>query len=153
MDAPVRTILFGGDEVSRLKVPVEEFTTPDPITATESATLEQLLITMKEQGIRHLPIVRSGSGPTQVVGIISDRDCKVASAFTVKEKNLITAKDIMVPDPVTVYCSTSLEDVAYQMSSRKIGSVIVLDEQDRLMGIFTATDALNALIEISRELV
>ena len=37
------------------------------------------------------------------------------------------------------------------MSDRKIGSVIVNDEEDRFLGIFTASDALNALVEIVRE--
>ena len=36
------------------------------------------------------------------------------------------------------------------MSSKKLGSAIVLDEQGDLAGIFTTTDALNALVEVIR---
>jgi acetoin utilization protein AcuB len=43
-----------------------------------------------------------------------------------------------------------MDEVAFEMSSRKIGSVLVT-EDDQLLGIFTVTDALNALIEISSE--
>jgi CBS domain-containing protein len=38
--------------------------------------------------------------------------------------------------------------VAYRLSKEKKGSAIVLDLEERLYGIFTTTDALNALVEI-----
>ena len=60
------------------------------------------------------------------------------------------AADIMAADPVTVSVSAPLDEVAYTMSEKKIGSVIVNDQNGKLLGIFTATDALNALIEIVR---
>lgn len=56
----------------------------------------------------------------------------------------------MAADPVAVKASTPLDEVAYAMSDRKIGSVIVNEDDGEFMGIFTLTDALNALIEISR---
>jgi len=43
-----------------------------------------------------------------------------------------------------------LDRVAFTMSDRKIGSVIVNEDDGEFLGIFTVTDALNALIEISR---
>ena len=36
------------------------------------------------------------------------------------------------------------------MSDAKIGSLIVNDDNEKLVGIFTNTDALNALIEVLR---
>jgi acetoin utilization protein AcuB len=57
----------------------------------------------------------------------------------------------MALNPITVNSQTSLDEVAFEMSKNKIGSVIVNDEEDKFLGIFTATDALNALIEIARD--
>ena len=57
----------------------------------------------------------------------------------------------MVRDPLTVSSEMPLDEVAFEMSTRKVGSVIVNDENDELLGIFTVTDALNALIEIARQ--
>lgn len=37
------------------------------------------------------------------------------------------------------------------MSEKKIGSVIVNDENGQVLGIFTVTDTLSVLIEIARE--
>ncbi len=128
-------------------VPVEEFTTPDPITRNGDMAIEDLRQLMEEHGIRHLPVVRGDT----VIGVISDRDVRLVSGLSAAEKLQVSAADIMAADPVTVRATTPLDEVAYVMSDRKVGSVIVLDEDGRLFGIFTATDALNALIEIVRD--
>ena len=133
--------------MSQLNVPVEEYTTPDPITASELTPVDDLLRLMKDNGIRHLPITRG----EEVVGIISDRDVRLALGLTAKEKLQIVARDIMTEDPVSVDSNATLDEVAFEMSQNKIGSVIVNDDSGNLLGIFTVTDALNALIEIARE--
>ena len=129
-----------------INLPVEEYTTPDPITAEEDMTFDDLRRLMAEHGIRHLPVVRGSA----VVGVISDRDVRLVSGLTVEEKAQVRAADIMAADPVSVKASTPLDEVAYVMSDKKVGSVIVNDENGEFLGIFTATDALNALIEIVR---
>lgn len=132
--------------MKNLQLPVEEFTTPDPITAFEDTNLDTLAKIMKENQIRHVPILNG----RKVVGIVSERDLRLVSGLDLREKTQITAADIMAREPLTMDARATLADVAFEMSSRKIGSVIVT-ENDQFMGIFTATDALNALIEVSRE--
>lgn len=127
-------------------VPVEEFTTPDPVTATEDMGIDELRRLMEEHDVRHLPIVRGDA----VVGIISERDVRLVSGLTAAQKLQVRAADIMAENPVAVSASKPLDEVAYIMSANKLGSVIVNDQTGRLLGIFTATDALNALIEIIR---
>jgi acetoin utilization protein AcuB len=131
--------------MSKFKIPVEEFTTPNPITATTHSKVEELVRVMKEHGIRHIPILQN----EKVVGIVSERDLKVIAGLKMLEKSLLTAADIMSADPVTVDSSTLLDEVAFEMSEKKIGSVIVT-ENDVFVGIFTVTDALNAFIEAAR---
>ena len=132
--------------MNKLNLPVEEFTTPDPITAIESTPIEELIRLMKVHEVRHLPILRG----QKVVGIVSDRDVRVASGLNSSERKLIEAQHIMAVDPVSVNFRDSLDEVAFAMSKNKIGSVVVNDDNEKLIGIFTATDALNALIEIAR---
>lgn len=132
--------------MDQLSLSVEEYTTPSPITAEEDTPLDELIDLMKRHNIRHIPIVREDT----VVGIVSDRDCRIASGLTQPEKRLVLASDIMTAHPVTVSAGQNLDDVALEMSTKKIGSVIVNDEDDKFLGIFTVTDALNALIEIGR---
>ena len=125
---------------------VEEFTTPNPVTVTEDTGIEALGRLMREHGIRHLPIVRGDA----VVGVVSQRDLTVLAGLEPGRQSQVSAADIMSPDPVSVQLTDPLDQVAYRMSDLKIGSVIVLDENRQFYGIFTATDALNALIEVLR---
>lgn len=131
--------------MKNINVPVEEFTTPDPVTADVDASVDELNQLMAKHGIRHLPIMKDGL----VVGVISERDLKVVAGLDVKDKSIVRARDIMASDPVTVSSTAPLDEVAFEMSKRKIGSVIV-NEEGQFLGIFTVTDALNALIEITR---
>lgn len=130
-----------------ISVPVDEFTTPDPITASEDLAVDELQALMEEHGIRHLPIVRDNV----VVGIISDRDLRLVTGLPLAEKLQVCAADIMSIDPYAVPASTPLDEVAFAMSEKKIGSVIINEENGQFLGIFTASDALNALIEIVRK--
>ncbi len=133
--------------MERLNLPVEEFTTPNPVTASIDTPVDKLVQLMQEHEIRHIPIVKDND----VVGIISERDLRIAASLSSREKMQVRAEDIMVTNLVTVSSGASLDEVAFEMSQKKIGSVIVNDENDMLLGIFTVTDALNALIEITRE--
>ncbi len=134
--------------MSHFAVPVEEYTTPNPITVEADAAIEKVYDIMKKHGIRHVPVLNGNA----VVGIISERDVRVAHNLSRKEKLMVKALDVMVTEPVTVSAGAALDDVAFEMSRNKIGSVLVNDENDELLGIFTVTDALNALIEIARSI-
>ena len=125
-------------------VVVDEFTTPSPVAVTPQTSLKQVAEIMDFHQIRHLPVTDND----QPVGIISDRDLKTIVNFN--DLQAFTAADIMTDQPYTVSSDTSLEEVALTMSRKKIGSALILDTQDNSLGIFTLTDALNALIEILR---
>ncbi len=126
------------------RIPVDEFTTPTPFTVNADTSMEEVSRIMTDNGIRHVPVV-SGN---EAVGIISDRDLKVLGKFPAWSS--FVAEDVMSPNPYMVSPETNLDEVAYYMSANKIGSALVQDEIGNIVGIFTATDALNALIEVMR---
>lgn len=127
----------------RLLIPVDEYTSPSPLTVERTTTVPRVREIMQTHGVRHVPVV-DGKHP---VGIVSDRDLRMLDHCD--GTDAITAADVMVRDPYTVESGASLEDVAYGMSKRKVGSAVVCDHGE-IVGIFTSTDALNALIEILR---
>ena len=129
-----------------LNVPIDEFTTPDPITAPHDSTLEELKNLMELHGIRHIPITKNDV----IVGTVSENSLHLVSGLSKREKSLVLAQDIMTPDPIFVDSSATLGDVAFEMSFKKVDCVIV-KEDDNFFGIFTVTDALNALVEIGRD--
>ncbi len=54
----------------------------------------------------------------------------------------------MTPDPVTVKADTLLPDVARRMLDAHIHRVVVLDEEDRPIGVLSSTDVLAAVAQI-----
>mgnify|MGYP000907574725 FL=1 len=99
------------NQVHRFRMPVEEFTSPNPITASESSSIEELRQIMDANGIRHIPIVNH----EKVVGIISDRDLRVVAGLKLADKKMSTASDLMVRDPLTVSSEMPLDEVEFEM--------------------------------------
>lgn len=131
---------------TKLELPIQEFTTPYPVTAREDSSIDELLDIVKNLKVRHIPIMSDG----KITGIVSERDLRIVSALSAREKFLVRANDLMTPDPVTFQNDTSIEDVILEMSEKKIGSVLVANKNGDLQGIFTVTDALDVLVEILR---
>lgn len=131
----------------KLRIPVEEFTTPNPVTAHVNDSYEVLRNILAKEDFRHLPIVDDSGA---VVGIISQRDLNLIEGLG-RLNRVFVASDLMRKDPFVVDPSTPLEDVVFELSSRKIGSAIVSNVDEDYLGIFTSTDAMNALIEIARQ--
>lgn len=123
-------------------IKVEEFTTPILHVISQNALLDQAFSIMKENNIRHLPV----SDGEQILGIISERD--VMALYGKDWQEAIRVRDFMNESVLSVYRGDNLGEVAYQLSNNKVGSAIVLDENGKVYGIFTVTDALNALVEI-----
>ena len=130
--------------MERMKLAVEEFTSPAPLQVEPHMTLDKVVALMDDEGIRHIPVVEDGVA----IGIISDRDLALLSRHAHVDRVKVT--EVMTPKPFHVTQDTPLDQVAFEMSRHKIGSAVVTDEQGKITGIFTVTDALNALIEILR---
>lgn len=53
-------------------------------------------------------------------------------------------------DPLVLPAATSVQAACQKMSERKAGSVLIVDEADRLIGIFTGRDAVCAVLAKNR---
>jgi len=127
-------------KISALKV--EEYTSPSVVTIASTDDLDKAMELMQEHTIRHLPVMENGT----IAGIISERD--VLAHMGKDWTRMLKIEDIMTRSILTVNKNEGLGDVAYQLSSQKIGSALVLDDDDSMYGIFTTTDAMNALVEV-----
>ncbi len=125
-----------------MNITVDEYTSVSPITVDLNADLKVAEDLMKENEIRHLPVMEG----KEVVGLVSQRDifANVGKPWS----EFMRVKSVMSTSILFAYANDNLADVAYRLSSEKVGSAIILDEDNQLYGIFTTTDALNALVEI-----
>jgi acetoin utilization protein AcuB len=125
-----------------MEIRVDEYTSPVLVKISADKNLDEALEMMQENGVRHLPVEHN----SKIVGIVSERDLM---AFMGKDwTSMVKIEDIMNINVLSVYGSENLGEVALQLSSQKVGSALVLDESGEIYGIFTTTDALNALVEI-----
>jgi acetoin utilization protein AcuB len=123
---------------------VEAYTSPSVWVIDSEETIDVALDLMREHSIRHLPVSKG----SKIIGLISDRDLKPFSLNLLRDS--IKVGELAIEDVYTARQDAPLLDVVYTMSERKIGSAVIVDEFGKLTGIFTTTDALNALIEIIR---
>lgn len=124
--------------------PVSSFMTPIPHCIEASESLSAVCDVMSRNGIRHLPVMLQG----KLIGIVSERAVRVIS--TLPGGEIITAGNVMASDPYTVAPETPLDEVVLAMSERRIGSALVVGERGKVLGIFTAIDALRVLAETLR---
>jgi acetoin utilization protein AcuB len=122
------------------KSTIGEVMTPQPYTIGCDQTLETAHAMMRAHGIRHLPVLERG----EIVGVLTQRDLYFLE--TIKGVDVATDKvnDAMTQDSYTVSPETPLDEVASTMAERRLGCAVVV-ERGRVVGIFTATDALRLL--------
>ena len=98
---------------------------------------------MDELGVRHLPVREAG----KIVGILSERDLNLAMGATAKSGHHFKVEDVMVTEVFSVSSDRPLGAVAKDMVARRVGSVLVLNKDETIAGIFTDTDALKVLAQ------
>ena len=121
------------------------FMTPFPHSIDIDASLAQARRMMREGNFRHLPVTAGGD----IVGVVTDRDIKLLLGpdFGNPDERELKVHDAYIDKPCVVPASTPVATVARTMAEHHIGSAIVT-KNDKLVGIFTVTDACRALAEI-----
>lgn len=111
-----------------------------------TTTLQDAYRTMREKGIRHLPILDG----QELVGVVTDRDLRLATSTLAPTPFPpdSAVSTIMSRSPVTAAAWDPVEDAARAMRERKIGCLPVL-EDGKLIGIITGVDLLDALIRMT----
>jgi len=116
------------------------------VSIPPDTTLQDAYRTMQEKGFRHLLVVDGG----RLAGVITDRDLRLATSALAPAPfapgSLVS--DAMTRRPLTTDPSDPVEDAARTMRERKIGCLPVL-EDDRVVGIVTGLDLLDALMRMT----
>ena len=119
---------------------IAEVMTGMPVTTGASRPISVVRELMERYKIRHLPVVELG----RLVGIVSERDLDRWSALPEVNPDAVPVSRVMSRQVLMVAPEDKVAEVAASMSARKVGSAVVVRRGD-IVGIFTTTDALQAL--------
>ena len=124
------------------------------ITADINDSMEDAMKHLKEHDIRMLPVIKKG----KLVGIVTDRDLKKASASDATTLEIhellylltkIKVKDIMTRDVITVPPDYTVEETAQVLEKNRISGLPVVDADGQLVGTITQTDLFRVLISLT----
>jgi CBS domain-containing protein len=129
---------------------VSELMTKRVRTLGVDAKLSEARRALSEERIHHLPVVEGG----KLVGVLSSRDLvrilREAKAGGAQDVDAIldraaSVREAMTPVLVALRPDDPVERAVDLISDGTIHSLLVLDEQRRLVGIVTDTDLLDYL--------
>jgi acetoin utilization protein AcuB len=137
---------------------VRDVMTANPITIDPEALVEMAVATMRERGLRHLPVVDDAD---HLLGIVTDRDLRSAMLGPAvadylpagysgrlhdqaRRLDSLRIRHAMTWAVVTISPGAPLAQAAAVMADARVGSLPVVDG-NRLVGIITERDVLKAL--------
>jgi len=127
----------------------KDLMTVDPEFVLMETPLREIIALMNRCDCRQLPVLEGD----QVVGIITDRDVRLAINSPVLNdeplKRLfvldeVKAVDCMTRDPLNIKRDTPIYEIAGILARHKFGALLVMD-RGNLEGIITVTDLLNQM--------
>ncbi len=131
---------------------VRDYMSDEVVTANLRDGLRQTFYRMRERGIRHMPVLGEDEA---IVGVISDRDLRRPDWVDDEENvahyylldNAHTVEHAMTSDPWVVYADDPLQEAVALLVKHRIGSLPVVDEGRRVVGVISAVDLLRAFQE------
>ena len=125
--------------------------TPEPVAMHPGETVAQAIEILEQHSFRHLPVVDEDS---VLLGMVSDRDLRSALPSTVARSTQREEVEtrihntplsaFMTRECLTLSPMATLDDALLLFQGHKIGALPVLDDEGRLIGMFTIGDLLRA---------
>ena len=125
--------------------------TPNPITIAPESRAIDALKAMSDGGFRHVPVTENG----RILGVVSRGDFKGMEfekfhwdgiyKATGMTANREIASIIKNQKPLVLGADETVQRACQSMSESRCGSVLVVDKQQHLTGIFTGRDAVRLL--------
>lgn len=119
---------------------VRHWMSTDLITIKKEASIQEALALMKQESIRHLPVV---DAEMNLAGWVTDADLRGVLIASMLEE--LTLEDVMIRKPFTVHPDMPLEDAARILLEKRVGGLPIVKDS-KLIGIITVVDVLSAFI-------
>jgi acetoin utilization protein AcuB len=120
-------------------VRIRDVMTPLPLTIDIEHTLADAESRMLKLQVRHLPVLAG----ERVVGLLSERDVALAAGLGMRLED-VSVGAAMSAGPFIVRPDEELDVVLRGMAAQRLGSAVIMQDE-RVVGVFTTTDALRLL--------
>ncbi len=134
-----------------MKLP--EIMTDKLITGSPDEGVREAFFRMRNNHIRHLPVV---DGDWKLLGMVTDRDLRrpdwvdeapdISHVYYLDDN--LTLQDVMTRNPVVVHTYDPVQRAAQLMRENRFGALPVLNKEERLVGVVSAVDMLQILEEL-----
>ena len=127
---------------------IKNLMSEDIITVDKDQNLSDALKLLRKHNVSRLPVTNN----KELVGIISERDiaAKLGSAkYESMPASRLHISSVMVKDVITVPETMQLDEVARLMLDNGIGSVPVMNEDDKMVGIVSKADFVTLAVGIA----
>ncbi len=117
---------------------VSDFMSKTLITAKPETPISECALIMKEQNIGSLLIVSDG----EFKGIVTERDVSRDVVAEGLDPDIVHAKDVMTPNPITAEPDTTLYNAMVLLGTNRIRHLPVVHGK-KILGIISANDILR----------
>ena len=126
---------------------VKDWMTRELVTISPNTELQDIQQLMIQMNIRRLPVVENN----RLVGIVTQGDVRSAISLNISDRDglsiNLSAEEIMTPNPLTIFPDTTIGEAAWLMRNNKIGGLLVVDDDEQIVGIITESDIFDMIVE------
>jgi IMP dehydrogenase len=126
------------------KLTVQDYMIYDPLIVTPDAKISSTELLMLKKNIGGLPVIKD-SKSKQLVGIITQRDIRLARFALNLESPTTNVRDLMTKDPIFVSKTDSLKKTLQLMFENNVERLPVINQDNALIGLVIQQDILKAI--------
>jgi len=138
---------MGEDRLQKFsKIKVSEIMIKDPLSITPDGKISATELLMLRKKIGGLPVVKDQKN-NQLIGIITQRDIRLARFAMSLESPNTTVKDLMTSEPFVVKEDEVLRKVLELMFEKNIQRLPVVNDNNQLIGLIVQNQILKKLFD------
>jgi acetoin utilization protein AcuB len=124
------------------------------VTIDAADSMQEAICRMKEHQASLLPVLEKGT----LVGVVTDRDLKKASASSVAPLETyelayliskMKVREVMTGSPITIAPDATLEEAAWMLMTNDISGAPVVDDHGQIVGTISRREIFMALISLT----
>ncbi|MEZ0329456.1 MAG: CBS domain-containing protein [Dissulfuribacterales bacterium] len=134
---------------------VRDYMTRNPVTVMPGVAIPVVRGLLSDKGFRHVPVVNEEG---RLLGVVTDRDIRSAypsllipeteSRVQLERMAQTPVEAIMSKNVVSLHCNATLDDALLLIDKKKVGAVPVIDENGRVIGVFSIRDLMRAYSQL-----